>query len=1317
MKKLLTLLLISIIIISLLPTNINYAILSNSNELISLGTGNYKITLTKTTTIDDIVKVLGEPKLKTISAFGGFAYTFYTDSEYSNFLYVETTKEGKIISFGSIDKTYETNTYSYGDDYPYTENSLLHGYLFSNSGTIEGGIYYNKSALYSGNTTKIINYYKENYLSNQTKYLNALVQQAILMYNALSCKLGNKCEIVYDEELFYTNEQFKEFETSIRQYLIEMDKSNYSKAIGIKENIDIVNSSRAFLLNPMQFASMALNNKNVTFGNKNIAIFDYDYNNKIISAITIEKDTFKEKKEVELTEEEKNKLSEGRAEYKKAMENLNKESELYEIEPVVDTPEGLVAGKLKKSKLQGITDYVNAIRVAGGIPKLEVSEEETETAQHASTLMSYRFLKLGLKICHQPPKPDGVSEEYYKTAIGWGKGYAENLGYSLSVNTITASAMTYFMNLYLDDRVEVPVHFSHRQKVLYSKFTRFGFGISPNMSANEFRGEGDTNVFLEAWPSNGITFMETLLDKQFYWTSQFVDKYTIQETTTATVKCLNTGEIWNFTEEEKTNNRWFECYTDTISLLNNKVVIYDSSIIPEVGFVYEITLHDVKEDATNKIVDFTYRSAFEYADINNYPSQPTSIDIEIPENIKKVDEENIYYIPVGEDVDFNAIIDKTVTNKKITWSTSNKKVTVTQNGIVNAKELTGDVIIKVICDGTDIMKQIVVRPYNKSEQIKFDKEKIECDVLGNSTGPSDTLTITDIPEGGNIEWVVVSKLNPEIEYSIDDEYIQKYIKVEKNLLNDKSINIYAMDTETGNNEYTIIAKVVGTKGTYTGRCEIIINVPITSVKILPATLGLTISGHDLNINYEDIEADASGKKYFNIKASIYPKNTTDSQKVTWQVGDNSIVKLADDFGKFEILKEGKTTITVKTVNNMTDTINLKINVDLKGLTLNGKQKVQLGDTDILTLTRTPSIDNDKIIYESSDKTKATVDANGKVTFKNVGKVTIKAYSEIKPSVYATFTYNIERGNTYLELDKSYYQFNNLNESLQLNAKLNSGENTSVSWKTDNNQVATVDSNGKVTAKKGGITKISATSNLYGEVKCLIYVSVPVELSDGSKAYVGDINKDGIIDSLDVAETNLICNYNSATTDDIILADLNNNGDIDDDDASIILDMYRYGLKPGKYINIESISLNKNNSDLYVGSTITLIPTINPTNTTNSKALTWTSSNKNVATVDINGKVTAKAEGTAVITVQTSNGKKTSCNITVKQKKIEYTLGDVNNDGKVNTIDAIMILQHISKKITLNEKQMLAADTSKDGRISTMDAIRILQYISKKITEF
>ncbi len=92
-------LLITLMIIMLL-LNLSLSVVVNaatSQLLISVGTGNYYIEVTTTTTIDDIKKVLGEPKLTTPSAFGGEAYAFYTDDDYSNYLYIETVEDGKIF--------------------------------------------------------------------------------------------------------------------------------------------------------------------------------------------------------------------------------------------------------------------------------------------------------------------------------------------------------------------------------------------------------------------------------------------------------------------------------------------------------------------------------------------------------------------------------------------------------------------------------------------------------------------------------------------------------------------------------------------------------------------------------------------------------------------------------------------------------------------------------------------------------------------------------------------------------------------------------------------------------------------------------------------------------------------------------------------------------------------------------------------------------------------------------------------------------------------------------------------------------------------
>ena len=78
-----------------------------------------------------------------------------------------------------------------------------------------------------------------------------------------------------------------------------------------------------------------------------------------------------------------------------------------------------------------------------------------------------------------------------------------------------------------------------------------------------------------------------------------------------------------------------------------------------------------------------------------------------------------------------------------------------------------------------------------------------------------------------------------------------------------------------------------------------------------------------------------------------------------------------------------------------------------------------------------------------------------------------------------------------------------------------------------------------------------------------------------------------------------------------------------------------------------ITLNKSSLNLYVNKSETLLVQFTPAST--SDKLTWTTSNKEVAEVDSNGKVTGKSEGTATITVKTSNGLTASCKVTVTKQ--------------------------------------------------------------------
>ena len=93
----------------------------------------------------------------------------------------------------------------------------------------------------------------------------------------------------------------------------------------------------------------------------------------------------------------------------------------------------------------------------------------------------------------------------------------------------------------------------------------------------------------------------------------------------------------------------------------------------------------------------------------------------------------------------------------------------------------------------------------------------------------------------------------------------------------------------------------------------------------------------------------------------------------------------------------------------------------------------------------------------------------------------------------------------------------------------------------------------------------------------------------------------------------------------------------------------------------SVSLNKTSLTLDVGKSYTLTKTVSPSNAATS--YTWSSSNTSVATVDSNGKVTAKASGTATITVKTSNGKTAICKVTVNLPAPQIT-GLANTTGGI-----------------------------------------------------
>lgn len=118
--------------------------------------------------------------------------------------------------------------------------------------------------------------------------------------------------------------------------------------------------------------------------------------------------------------------------------------------------------------------------------------------------------------------------------------------------------------------------------------------------------------------------------------------------------------------------------------------------------------------------------------------------------------------------------------------------------------------------------------------------------------------------------------------------------------------------------------------------------------------------------------------------------------------------------------------------------------------------------------------------------------------------------------------------------------------------------------------------------------------------------------------------------------------------------------------------------------------------------------------TGAEGVTFSSSAPTIAAADKNGTVTALAEGKAVIEAIAADGTSYTVDIEVRPRVSLYTLGDVNDDGKIDAKDASAILVEYSKMSTGGESaftasQRKAADVNNDSKTDAKDASAILAY--------
>ena len=245
---------------------------------------------------------------------------------------------------------------------------------------------------------------------------------------------------------------------------------------------------------------------------------------------------------------------------------------------------------------------------------------------------------------------------------------------------------------------------------------------------------------------------------------------------------------------------------------------------------------------------------------------------------------------------------------------------------------------------------------------------------------------------------------------------------------------------------------------------------------------------------------------------------------------------------------------------------------------------------------------------------------------------------------------------------------NVGESSTLTATITPDNATdkSVAWESDAPGVATVE-NGTVTAIKAGTATITATAaDGSGEkATCTVTVNaaetVPVQSVSLDKTSL-ELTEDETAQLTATVKpddaTNKNVTWESSNTS---VATVNATGEVTAIGAGTAtitvttVDQSKTATcevtVTAAPVPVTGVSLNKDSTSLTVGGTETLTATVKPEDATN-KAVTWTSSNSTVATVDQNGVVTAVAPGAATITVTTADGSFTAaCTVTVTRPYI------------------------------------------------------------------
>ena len=300
--------------------------------------------------------------------------------------------------------------------------------------------------------------------------------------------------------------------------------------------------------------------------------------------------------------------------------------------------------------------------------------------------------------------------------------------------------------------------------------------------------------------------------------------------------------------------------------------------------------------------------------------------------------------------------------------------------------------------------------------------------------------------------------------------------------------------------------------------------------------------------------------------------------------------------------------------------------------------------------------NRELTWTSSDPNIVTVDDAGNVTGKAMGSAIITVVTKngkkdtCTVSVHAT-PKSIKINPATVTLDRSGTNTQKLTVSYEPSY---SDRQTSITWRSYDTNIVTVDASGNITGKANGETKIEAKTANGKIATCNVHVQTSLKSIALNRTSLGLDLSGTKTGKLTVSYNPTGANVNtgimwSSSNNNVATVDNSGNVTAKANGGAIITAKAQNGstatCSVGVQTTITSISINEQNKSINLNQTLQLTANVNPSST--SEKLQWISSNTNVATVDSNGLVRPKTGGTVTITVKGStSGKSATCQVTV-----------------------------------------------------------------------